>query len=792
MSSNPVFSYKTSTIGASQPAPKTGKADTAGTSGTSGAPSAPSTDSSYMDALAAAGYAKTGTPPPAGDSQSGDPVADLLNTLDKINNNGVPQTDIDALKNFLEKFSAMGVLSKLPDSAPDLLDKINSVISTLKKKKSDLLAGIASGTGTPQQVQAAQQYLAVIDEGLPKMQMEADKTASVIPQFDKKWSGELKLFQEIGGTSDPRDFDKDGDGWIGKPNGKTSYRIGTRTFDKAYEDLAAKKLYDAGATAIKYKFKKGETQYWAINPETDSRVQFDPKTKKVVGDQVAAPGYTASMGAGFANDNSANIALNDKGEYELKAKEVSNSQKPFEAGLNLNAPEHIYVEVDTDGEIVKNDQDQMNLAPFEMKDGQFSQPIPDSNGQTKWKQIYVKEMKVSTESKDGTLGGDIIVELRGGDDDAKIMSMRITGPDSNTLASDVALAITSDRETPIILDASSYESTCRTGIKNPANFASQFQYDGSGQATGPQAAQVNDTLKHFVAQGSSGEIDSLLNRGISFQVRGYITGTSDNDVFVVPPPQDFLTIKDDAYTTVIDGQGGHNAVFGQEVGSVFATGMTMASIENVKKQGDISIGINPYGEKKSSTGNIAPLSGNSGQSNKLYIHVKSPQSKVAIQSANDGKLNASTNTGTGDPAADAWDQTNDDFYDVTGNEVATNTLDANNPNQSFDPDLQAKNGRKPIKGKMTSAATGDFQITGQTTKEHLDKLIDSITKKASEKDEDWKIDGTTQEWMKGKYYQADKNTLEQFFSDFSANKVDSMDPFQQLEEGIKQASGGDE
>lgn len=788
MSSKPVYSYKTSTIGGNPPSPTTGKATTAGTSGATGASSAPSTDS-YMDKLEAEGYKKMGKTPPASESQSGDPVADLLNTLDAVNNKGVPQGGMVPFG----KISAEEAMSKFPDSPQDVLTKFNSVISIIQKKLSDLDKGLKSGTGTPQQVQAAQQLKAQLEDLLGFYKIQSDKVAEIIPQKEKSWTDEMKNFQANGGSGDPKDFDIDGDGWIGKPSEKGSYRIGTRTFDKAYEDLTAKKLYDAGATNVKYKFKKGEVQYWAINPETNSRVQFDPKTKKVIGDQVAAPGYEADMGVGFAGENTPNIKLNDKGEIELKAKGVSNSQLSFEAGLELHTPEYLYVEIDNEGEIVLDDEGRMKPGPFEMKDGHLIQKTPAADDPIHYKQVYVKEMNVSTESKDGSVGGEIVVELRGGDDNTKILSMRIKGPDANTKASDVALAITSGtgashRETAVILDASSYESTCRVGIKDPKNFASQFTYDASGKAVGPQAEQINDTLKHFVANGSSGKIDSLLNRGIAFQTQGHITGTGDNDLFIIEPPQGYLTEKDAAYTTVIEGGTGHNAVFGKEVGSVFATGMTMASIENTKGAGDISIGINPYGEKMSSTGNVAPATGGADKSNRLYIHVKAPQSKVAIQSTYDGVLDAAKNKGTGDPAKDAWDS-GDDYYDVSGDEVATNSLDANNPNQSFDPDLQIQKGRKPIQGKMTAANTADFSTAGTTFKEHLDALEDSITKKATEKDEDWKIDGTTQEWMKGKYYQADKNTLEQFFSDFNASKVNEMDPYKQAEELMTQAGG---
>lgn len=790
MSSNPVFSYKTSTIGTGQPAPKTGKADTAGTSGTSGAPSAPSTESSYMDNLETEGSKKMGKTPPPGESESGDPVTDLLNTLDKINNDGVPQGNLVPFG----KITAESALIKFLDFPQDVLTKFNSIVSIIQTKLSDLDKGLSSGTGTSQQVQAAQQLKAQLQDLLSFYKIQRDKVAEIIPQKEKFWANELKSFQENGGSSDPRDFDLDGDGWIGQPEAKGSYRIGTRTFDKPYKDIEAKQLADAGAK-VQSEFKIKDIQYWAINPETNTRVQFDPKTKKVVGEQVAAPGYVADIGVGFANDNTTNVVPNEKGVIELKAKQLANTQNAFEAGLELHTPEYVYVEIDTDGEIVLDDNGQMKPAPFELKDGRLVQTTPTGDNAAHFKQVYVKKMSVSTDSKDGTAGGDIIVDMRGGDNNAKILNMRITAPDSKSKASDVALAITSGtgdshRETAIILDAGAYESTSRTGIQNPTNFSSKFNYDASKKATGPQKDQINDTLKHFMAQGSSGKIgsDSLLNRGIAFQTKGHIIGTGDNDLFVVEEPEDYLTPDDAAYTTVIEGGAGHNALFGTK-GSLFANGMTLVSKESGDANDEISIGINAYGEKKSTaTGALKSTKGES--SNKLYIHINASESnRVAFQSAVDGNFDASKDPGN-DPLEKAW--ANDDYYDVKAKVVATNMLDANNPNQAFDPDLQTqKSGRKPIQGKMTSAATGDFQVTGQIYSEHVKGLEDSITKKTTEKDEDWKIDGTTQDWMKGKYYQADKNTLEQFFSDFSASKVKTMDPFKQLEDGIEQAGGDD-
>lgn len=782
MGTGPIFNYKTTTIGGIPSAQTTGKTTATGSSGASGT----SSTDSYMGKLEAEGYKKQGKTPPPGDSQTGDPVADLLNTLDKVSNEGVPQGNMVP---FL-KITAEDALSKYPDAPQDILEKFKSIVGILQTKIGDLDSGLSSGTGTPQQVQAAQQLKAQLEDLLSFYTIQRDKVAEIIPQKEKFWADELKAFQQNGGSGDPRNFDLDGKGWLGKPNAKGSYRIGMRTFDKAYIDLEAKKLHDAGATDVQYKFGKNDVQYWAIHPETEKRVQFDPKTKKVVGDQVAAPGYTASMGTGFAGEN-ASINLNEKGEMTLKAKSLSGSGFA-EAGLELHTPEYIYVKVDSNGEIETDDEGRMQPAPFELKDGGLTQKTLSVEEQAGYKQVYVKEMKVSTESTDNTAGGNIVVELRGGDDNAKILKMHITGPDSNTKASDVALAITSGkgsshRETPIVLNAGGYESTSKVGIQDPKNFYDKLDYDG------PQKKQINDTLKHFIAKGD-GKIDSLLSRGIAFQTRGHITGTSGNDLFVIEPPQDHLTVLDGAYATVINGQGGHNAVFGRDVGSVFATGMTIASIENTEES-EISIGINAYGEKKDPvTKNIETTTG--GESNKLYIHVKAPSSKVAVQSANDGKLNAFTDKGSGNPAKDAW-TAGDDYYDVTANEIGTNAMDGNNPSQPFDLDLQTqnagtKNERKPLKGAISFSPTGDFQIGGGVLKERIKALDDSIKKKATEKDEDWKIEGTTHSWMQGKYYKKDKNTLEQFFSDFSVSKVNALDPFKQLDKGIEQASGEDD
>ena len=788
MSSNPVFSYKTSTVGGvKSTGVASGKADAAPTTGT---PASSPTDT-YLDQLESLGNAKMGKQAPKVDVGSGDPVADLLNTLEQVSSQGTPGSGIIPFS----KISAESALSKFPDSPEDVLEKYNSIIAILQKKVADIDTALANGGGTPQQVAAAQQLKSDLGDLLSYYKIQRDKVAAFTAEKQIFWDKELQSFKETGGKFSVENFDKDDDGWIGRPEAKGSYRIGMRTFDKKYIDPVAKKMVGTALAKgikldLKYEFKKGDTQYWAVNPETNQRAQFDPISGKLIGEQVAAPGYVANFGTGFGNADG-DATLNAKGEVELKTGKMTNASNFASAGLELHTPEYIWVEVDATGDPILGDDGKMKPYGFEIKSGSLTQKTPPLDGDTHYKQIYVKKMDVSTDNKDGNAGGDIVVQLRGGDDNAKLLSLRITGSDKNKNASDVALAITSGpegshRETPVILDAGSYQSTCRQGMSQET-FKKIFK-DGSGETPDMSNAQIQDTFKNFEAKGS-GEIDSLRNRGIAFKTQGHIIGTDDNDIFFQEEPAPYLSPDDPAYASVIEGGNGHNALFGKK-GSVFANGMTLVSKDSGDANDEISIGINAYGEEKSKLGTLQTTKGKT--SNKLYIHVNAAESdRVAIQSAVDGIDDKSKAKNPDDPMA--W-TSGDDYYNIKAKVVATTALDANNPNQPFDPDLQKqKDGRTPIQGKITSAATADFTVGSKAFSEHIKSIEDSIKKKASDNsDFDWKIEGAKLDWMQGKFYTKDKNMLETFFGDFSASKLNEIDPFQQLTEGMDQAAGGDE
>lgn len=769
MGAGPIHSYKTSVVPGTGMGTPSGKAGTAPSSGTA----APGADS-YLDQLEALGNAKLGKKAAPIESPSGDPVADLLNTLDQLNQQGIPQGGNVPFA----KISAESALSKFPDSPEDVLSKFNSIIGILEKKLSDIDAALAIGNATPQQVQAAQKLKSDLESLLSFYKIQRDKVAALIPKMTEDWNQEVKEFLELGGTKSPESFDSNDDGWIGKPEAPGSYRIGVRTFDKKYIDPVAKKMVEvakaAGVTLnLKCEFKKDETQSWAINPASNLRVAFDPVSGKVIGENTAKPGYVADIGVGFSGENQTGIVPDEDGVISLKAKKTTNSKNFAEAGLELHTPEYIYVEVDSDGELVTDDLGHVKPASFELKDGRLVQTTPPADGETTYKQIYVKEMSVSSED------GDIVVALKGGDDNSKILGLRITGP-SGKKATDVALAITSGegashRDTPIILDAGSYQSTCKEGIQNEKFFKDLFSKYGK-ENPDLNNPQIQDTLKHFM--GGSG--DSLLSRGIAFKTQGHITGTDGNDLMVVEEPASHLTLDDPAYKTVFEGAAGNNALFAGK-GSLFANGLTLVSKDSGDAADEIAIGINPYGLTKGNTGNLKSSKGMA--SNKLYIHVNAAQSEgVAIQSAVDG-TNAPKDATPEDDGA--W-LAGDDYYDIHAKVVATNAFDGNT-GMAFDPDFQAH-----IQGKMTSASTDDFSSGSAIFSDAITAITDGVKKKATDAAEDWAIEGAELDWMKGKYYKADKNTLDSFFADFKASKLNEVDPFAQLDEGIAFASGEDE
>ncbi|PIR20174.1 MAG: hypothetical protein COV45_07465 [Deltaproteobacteria bacterium CG11_big_fil_rev_8_21_14_0_20_47_16] len=702
---------------------------------------------SYVDQLTKLGYAKMGKSMPSDSNvQSTDPVGDMmaaLNQFDSATTGSGP----------FKKISAESVLSSFPDSPEDVLDKFKSVATLLKSKLDEVNQVLASGKGNLQQLHQTQQFKGKLEDLLSFYNNQVAKVAAYVPVKNAQWQKELTNFQQHGGSAKPENFDLDGDGWIGKPGAPGSYRIGVHTYDKKYTDPVAKKL------GLKCDFKKGDTQSWAINPETKQRVMFDPISKKVVNEQIAAPDYIANLGNGFNS-------LVDQADGKMTLT-VNNATGTYfaEAGLELHTPEYIYVETDADGEVITPPQ----VAPFKLENGALVQDKPEGN----YKQVYIKEMRVSSErGEDGTPGGDITVEFRGGldGDTKKILSLRIKGTGDIQKATDVALAITSGdkkgdinsyRETPVIIDAGSYESTCRAGINNFSYFDDLENKDPNN------TSQINDTLDKFRAVNGS-EINSVLNRGITFKTKGHISGTNSNDLYIVEEPADYLGVDDPAYTTVIEGGKGNNALFAEGKGSLFANGITLASKESGDAEDTISIGINPYGYKKDkTTGIIQSAEGES--SNKIYMHINAMNSTIQVENAPD--IPNETNK----PGVIPWES--DDIYDVHGKEVHV-------VESELDTDVSNIQGLKVDE----VAGSGDFTSGGSVFDEKVKGLEASIGKPASNELDEFQVEGENFVWQQGKHYQEDKNMLDGFFTDFSSANLDTADPFKQLEDLDKKVS----
>lgn len=760
MSSVPVFGYKTSTTAGVTEAksPTGGKANTLPTGDAT-------PTSSYVDKLATLGGAK-----PQPTEGSGDKVTDILNTLDQVSKKGVP----DGLDPKYTKLTAEDVLSKFSDSPEYALTKYNSVISTLQKKINDANAGIAAGGGSVQQIQAAQQLKAQLEDLLNFYTIQRDKVAMYAPQKELFWKQELEDFFTVGIGKPPNPnfakmADKDGDGHIGKPGAPGSYKIGVRTFSKSYDDPVAKKL------GLPFHFKPGEKQYWVVNSETKKRVDFDPVTGKVVKENSGNPDYLTKPGYGFGDLDNDTIIPNEYGEIVLHTGADTNPANFMESGLVLQASEFIWVEVDSDG----NMETPPKVAPFQLKDGTLTQAKPNLEGSTHYKQVFIKKLNVSSNTD-----GDIEARYEGIDPvdgtSKDIMTLQIKGKDKDHKATSVALGIVSGegpshRETPVIINAGSYASTCRKGLTKAESFdpLHKFQFSNN-KATGPQAAQINDTLKNFVAKDDTGEIDSPMNRGISMKGSGHFIGADNvNNYYEVEEPPSYLTNADDEYRTVIEGgANGHNALIADGKGSLDANGLTFVSKDSGDAVDDVRIGVNRWAKiKNEKTGGLQVAKGKI--SNKLYIDVASEKGIIAFQSTPDGVEKNDPNA-TKNSENPGWDAGND-YYSLSAETVAISSID-NTTASGFDPDLS-----KPgvIKGHQVACSATDFVMDGQNKfSEDTKKLEESIGKKATDSgDYDWEMDGTTQEWMNAKYYQEVEKEMDSFFGGFNASKGESEDLF---------------
>lgn len=776
MGSSPLIGFKTTTV-----APTTG--GNLGTGKANAAPATPSTPAtagsdSYVDQLLGlGGYAPSNTTPP-----SSDPTGDLLATLDQISKQGVPEGNLAPFP----KLSAESALSKFPDMPEDVLAKFTSIISSCQTIRDNLEKAMNSGTGTPQQMQAAQKFKVQLEDLMSYYTHQRDKVSQHLQIQEKIWTKEFNNFLAKGGSADVTSFDLDHDGWIGRPSAKGSYQVGERQFEKSYTDPLAAKI------GLKSKFKKGETQSWAINPESKKRVQFDPITQKVVDEQIAAPGYTADMGAGFGDPDNDNVTLNDKGQLMLHTGSVTNTAHFAEAGLELHTPEYIYVEIDSEGNPLQDDLGNYKILPFEMKDGRLIQKTPPTDGDSRYKQIYVTKMEVASEGGDDSQGDQIVVRLYGGKDNenGKLMDMRIAGANTKANATGTALAITSGkdkghRESPVMIDASSYTSTSRKGITDPKNFSTEFKYQGN-KALGPHADQINDTLKGFVAKTGSSDIDSTIarNRGIAFQTKGHIIGTEGNDLFMVEEPANHLTPKDAAYTTVIEGGSGKNALFGKK-GSLFASGMTLVSKESGDANDAIGIGVNAFNEVAAKDGRISSGEGKDKGGTKLYIHVNANNSdQVAIQSLAD----STDKPKPGDAGKNIGWETGDDYFNIHAKKIGITAYDGNNPNIPFDPDMQTTKAHKSLTGNVVAAGTGEVSNIGSGEfSKRIDELKKAISVPATDDSkDDWTISGVATA-VKSPYLQQDISKLDGFFAEFNSSKLKTFDPFFQVEEGEKQA-----
>ncbi len=487
-----------------------------------------------------------------------------------------------------------GVIDKLTDYPPDVeyvlaqnesairyLDVIRERYETTKEGLITLRDGYTAALSsvTPAEAAILQRKIELVNTAIAKCDAQIEKCDSMMDESNRVYVQEGQVCKDL-----------NGDGWIMRPGGKSSIKV-------VYNDGKAYYM-DANGNLID-------------NPFTDPEYE----AKVIEGDSMTSVAATDAMGIGTDGTAAADLY------FKLNELQTSYSGE-YQTAVDIGVPEYIWVARDGDSWEGKIDEEADELK-YEVDTSLWEggvQKAPENKSE--YVQVKVTDVVVESEPAIMTTDGDqlyhTVVKFLD-EEGTTIVSFRIegyfgSGPASAMTADGAYVAASSvgisfhnaDRASPIIFDASKYESTCRhildsfadtLGItdseelsyqENKAafegdSFTTQYnRITGSGTSSHGTWADVNHDYDYAgyndrYTPELPDETDSLskFTTGVFVTgLRGSFTGSKHNDIFDIPDvnytndyieahtPDDAEPIRsgDPTYCTVIDGNSGNDVV----------------------------------------------------------------------------------------------------------------------------------------------------------------------------------------------------------------------------------------
>jgi len=687
-----------------------------------------------------------------------------------INDPTAPSSEADSITLLSDYPPSLEEIVAANEQSVRYLDVIKT---RYEKTKADLITLRDSYTEALPNVSASeaailQQKIDLVNKAIAKCDHEIDKT-------EKRMEGDAKIYDQ----EKTNGKDLNGDGRIGRPGAQGSLKV-------VYDADGKPHYIDADGNAVKAPM---------LDPDYEAQIIND--------DSLTVIGADEAVGA---SDSESNTDIYFK-LNELKQNYESDANR-FGTPINIGVPEYLWVKREGkswDPKLDENSDETEYVFDPDLWVGGV-QKTPEEMGKNKsdYVQVRVAAVEVSSEEISGLTTSDggklyhTVVKFKAeGAEGPVIATMRIEGyfgggpasaptdQGSYVAASSVGIGFFgSNRTSPIIFDASGYESTGRHILSNFADSLGIGGKDGmaydenkaafegasfttkhleiTGEGENSTSEWVDDSHSFDYGDGYSdrytpeqpGSKDSLLQfqSGVfTTGLRGELKGSQYNDIFDVPDVNDLsdyakehlaedaepIRPSDPFYTTVVEGGGGNNVVRAGK-GDLYARDVSFAWVEASSKDTVVisvpTASILGKDDKESET-SIADTKNND------------PKNFVYVNGAGSSYLYDDGENWTSKEKAFAEGYKGDDYYDLSG-KVKVSKPD--------DTDIVGKN--------LNSAnMADDFTTFWSNEVEEVKTQLEDVL--AGNNEEDEEFDAGTK-WEEEFGYAAEQDAeMDQFFND---------------------------
>lgn len=671
--------------------------------------------------------------------------------------------------------SAMVTLSDYPPSLDYILAQNEAAVrylDVIKERYINTKEGLIAlrdnyqrsiGSVTSEEAGMLARKIELVDRAIMKCDQEIAACARMIGEAGNQYDQEMSAGKDL-----------NGDGWIGRPGSTNALKV-------IYQD-GKPYFMDSNGNMVTNPFM--DPDYEATVLSDDAVTLLDPE------DTVNGP---IGLGTEGASETDLYFRLND-----LQRNYESETNK-FGTPINIGVPEYIWVprEGDSWNPALDDEADDLKYKfDADLWEGGV-QKVPANKSE--YVQVRVAEVVVSSEEVPGITASDggkiynTIVELKD-NEGTTLASFRIEGlfgegPASTSTTSGSYIAASSvgigfygaNRSSPVIFDASGYQSTTRhivsdlsskLDIPNQSEAAFQenmamfegaeftttyWQVEGEGtSSTGDWADSVH-TLDYgdgysdaYISENTeTTETDSFdcFQTGVFVTgLRGSFTGSNSNDVFDIPDvnfTNDYIEehtpdgaepirTDDPLYTSTVDGKGGSNIVRAGK-GNLLADDVSFVWAEATRNDEVLVRESRNYRSYRSADSTDPTASAKILADNKNYFNVGN--------AGNASLFNGSSETGKSDDVGGFYEGYANDYYE--GFSAAADIED------------------EDIRGRKPSQCGKDEDFT-PVWNEFDDPLQDSILGYGASDEE---FDAPTQ-WQTEYGYAAEQDAeMDTFFSD---------------------------